>query len=230
MFMSQETMELAPQPVIKQRMSLYDVGLQGRLIEDALIESGGELNPDLEARFDELLARGPEAIDAGSAIVRELTLSAGAAKEEKDRQASRQKSFESNAASLKRRIRVAVDAAFGGKIKTKRFNLFTSKGRVSTSVEFIPGIDTLEHLHNTRPDLVMRVISHEIDKEAVLKIWAEEQPLRQAHNDALSAWREAVSNTPDGTPLPMMPEEPESKIPKVIQVNETVGDRSLTIK
>jgi hypothetical protein len=225
-----ESTELAVQPVIKQRMTLYDVGLHGRLIEEALVESSGELTPELEARFDELLARGPEAIDAGAAIVRELVVSGEAAKEEAKRQTDRRTFFENNAKRLKARIRIAVDAAFSGKIKTKRFNLWTAKGRASVKVEFLPGIQTLENLHNTRPDLVARVISYEVDQEAVLALWESERPMRQAYNDAMSAWREISAATPDGVPMPAEPAEPYSEIPKVIQVNETYGERSLTIK
>jgi len=224
-----------PQPIVKQRMGLYDLTIEGLEIERALIESDGELSPELEARFDVMLQQGPKAIDGAAAIVRELVVSQAAAKAEKDRQQAREKSFERNAKSLKSRIRVALDAAFNGKLKTDRFNLFTSKGRTSTKVEFLGDLSTLENLYNTRPDVVTEVKSYVVNDEAILTIWEAEKPARQAHNDAMSTWRGLLEAAGDdkvlyGLALAQEPPAFESKIPAVIQVNITEGERSLTIK
>lgn len=236
-----------PQPLVKQRMSLYDVTLESMKIEDALVASEGELSPELEARFDELLAKGPEAVDAAAGVVKELTASQLASKVEKDRQQAREKAFESNAKKLKNRIRIAVDTAFNGKLKTKRFNLFTSKGRTATKVLLeVEGLEVtdaagtqeaLSHLHNSRPDLVKEVVTttHALDEDVIMAIWNEEAPLRQAYFDAMSEWRGLLEAAKGDDELyervvAREPVQPESKLPKVIVVQMTEGDRSLTIK
>lgn len=233
--MTEATKETGLNLAINKRISLYDLSKEGMLIEDALLESSGELTPELEERFDKMLAQGPAAVEAASAIVRELTVSAAAAKEEKDRQASRQKSFEENAKKLKSRIRFALDAVFNGKLKTPRFTLFTSKGRTSTSVAYLGLPENLSALQLEFPDLVASETVYSVNKDAVLKIWEEELPLLQAYNDEMSTWRAMVEMCGEDEELKAraLEQEPvkyKSRIPAILSVEITTGERSLTIK
>lgn len=213
-----------PKPLLQQRMSLYDVTNEGVLIEAALIESEGELTPELEQRFDTLLQQGPKAIEAAAGIVRELQASETAAKAEKDRQQKRQAAFGNNADRLRARIRMALDAAFGGKLKTGRFNLWTQKGRDKTTVEYDLLGPTLEHLHHVRPDLVTARTVYEFNSDAALAIWDEERPGREAYR-ALVAEAER-----DSEKAAKLPPPPKSRLPEYITVTEMQGDRILQIR
>ena len=64
------------------KMSLYDVSLEGMLIEELLTANEGELTPELEQRLDALMKEGPERIEAAAMIVRGMEASATVIKEE----------------------------------------------------------------------------------------------------------------------------------------------------
>ena len=111
------------------RLSLYDIGAEGLVIELILAENEGELTPELETRLDEVMRQGPERIEGAAMILRQLEASAEACKKEAQRLGERAKSFDKQADSLKNRMVFAVDAAFNGKVKTQRFTIWTQKSR-----------------------------------------------------------------------------------------------------
>lgn len=221
-------------PLVKQRMTLYDVTVAGTLIEQALIENGGELTAELEAAFDELLRQGPEKIEAACFIVRELEESEAASKNEEKRMAERRKGFARNLDVLKTRVLAAVDAAFSGKLKTARFTVWgQNAAKPKPSVSFLAQPESLEHLHNARPDIVKQVVAYQIDEAAVLAIWEEERAEREANLAAHAEYHAAIADAQAHgrrTDLIAEPAAFQSRIPEVIAVEEREGTRFLRIK
>lgn len=161
-------------------MNLYDVAVDGLVMEQELTESGGELTPELERRLDNLLQSGKEKLEAAARVVRNLEAQAEACKEESKRLAERQSSFNRQAKSLKARMAVALDAAFGGKIKTALFTIWSQRSKPSTYVVLAPNTD-LGELRKRRPDLVREVSNFELEEAVILSIAeaaSEDTPLR----------------------------------------------------
>lgn len=219
-----------PVPLVKQRMGLYDVTLESQLIEDALVASGGELTPEIEARFDELLKQGPRAIDGACAILRELSASVKSTYDEERRLYDRKKAFERNLETLKERVRIAVDSPmFNGRVKTPRFTVWTQKAADRLEVEFQAADSSLENLWNVRPELVERTVTYKLKAEVVADLWEEERPAREAHDVIVQQRLEAeAAGRPEDAPPP--PEPLESKIPGVIRVADVAGRRFLQVR
>jgi cell division protein ZapA (FtsZ GTPase activity inhibitor) len=155
-------------------ISIYDLSLQGLEIESLLLESAGEITPEIQERMDLLLLSGPEAMESAAAVVTQLMMSAKMAEEESDRLRARSKEFEEQARQLKERMLVALDTAFGGKIKTPKWSIWTQKAADRTVADLVPGI-TPEMLHAERPDLVR--VKMELNREKVVADWKAGQPL-----------------------------------------------------
>jgi len=98
--------------------------VEGMELESILSENGGELTPELESRLDALLSQGKDKIEAAACVVREMDAHAEALRAEAKRLADRAVSFDNQAERLKQRMVYAVDAAFGGKLKTDRFTIW----------------------------------------------------------------------------------------------------------
>lgn len=133
--------------------TLYSLALDGAEIEMLLLDSVGEITPDIQVKMDALLESGPPMMEAAAAVVRQLQLSAQVAEDESDRLRTRAKDFEAQAAKLKERMTVALDKSFGGKIKTPKWSMYTKKNADKLVADLIPGI-TPEMLYAERPDLV----------------------------------------------------------------------------
>lgn len=145
------------------KMTLYDISMEGMELESILTENDGELTPELEARMDALLLEGPQRIEAAAMVVRTLESSADAAKAEAKRLGERAKSFEANADSLKHRISIALDTAFGGKVKTPLFTIWNQTSPDTVSFELEGG--GFEELILTNPEMVR--VSYALDKKAI---------------------------------------------------------------
>lgn len=141
-------------------MSLYQVTQEGMLLEELLTESMGELTPELEARMDELMAGGSDKIHAAVMVVKKILMDAELCraeaapfKAEAERLEARAKSHEKNAESLKSRIVIALDAAFGGKIKSATMTAYTQKAADKISIALAADVDASE-LAKTSPMLM----------------------------------------------------------------------------
>lgn len=146
------------------KLSLYDIGIVGQQINEYLEMMDGELTPEAEEIFDRLLREGPERLEAAAMVVRQLQAYQEECKAEETRLAARRKAFEANAEKLKQRMAWALDAAFGGKVKTAKFTLWAQTSKESVAVDLKEGI-TPEQLHEEFPSLVR--VKYELDKIAV---------------------------------------------------------------
>lgn len=147
-------------------MRLIDVAAEGMEIERILMESEGELTPELESRMDALLAVGADALDNAAWVVRKLTADAALCASEAERFQQRKASFENAAAILKGRMLFAVDTTFNGKAKTAKNTIWGQTSAATTSFDIAPDAD-LAKLAETNPGIVRTTLS--LDKQ-VLKM------------------------------------------------------------
>ena len=148
--------------------TLYDLTKEGMEIADMLGETLGELTPELEARLDALMTEGPERIEAAAKVVRMMEADAKACEEESDRLRQRAASFAAQADRLKQRMAFCLDAAFGGKVKTALFTIWTQKSADRTVAELLPGV-TPEMLQEERPDLVR--VKVDLDRQKCVELF-----------------------------------------------------------
>ena len=154
------------------KLTLYDISLEGLVIADILTENEGELTPQLEARLDTLMREAPDRIEAAAMVMRQFEANAAICKQEIERLNERKTSFENQVEKLKERIRLAVDAAFSGKVKTPRFTIWTQKAADSVAFDLAEEF-TLEMLQQDHPALVKTELK--LDKAAIKAIY-ERQP------------------------------------------------------
>jgi hypothetical protein len=154
--------------------TLYSLALDGAEIEMLLLDSLGEITPEIEEKMDALLISGADKLEAAAAVVRQLQLSAQVAQEESDRLRQRAKEFEGQADKLKERMAIALDSSFKGKIKTPKWTLWTQKTADKLVADLVPGI-TPEMLHAERPDLVR--VKMELDRVKVIAEYKAARPL-----------------------------------------------------
>lgn len=144
--------------------------MQGLEIEQLLFESIGEITPEIQDKMDAILLAGPETMEAAAAVVTQLQMSANNAEEESDRLRARSKDFEAQAQKLKERMTFALDKAFGGKIKTPRWTIYTQKSADRIIAELVPGI-TARMLHEERPGLVR--VKYDLDREECISLYKD---------------------------------------------------------
>lgn len=144
---------------------LYDLSQEGMIISDLLTENEGELTPEIQERIDALMLEGPERIEAAAMVVKQLESSATACEEEVKRLRDRSKAFSDNADRLKKRMVIALDCAFNGKIKTPLFSIWAQNSGATTVCDIAPGV-TIEELHATCPSIVR--VKYELDRVAAV--------------------------------------------------------------
>jgi len=159
---------MSPNP--SNKLTLYDVSLEGVMIADILEANEGELTPELEERLDRLMTEGPERIEAAAMVVQTLQGSALVCQQESLRLAARAKSFDDNAKRLKERMTIALDCAFGGKVKTNRFTVWTQQAADTTAFDLREEF-TMDLLAIDHPELVR--VKLELDKAACKRILEE---------------------------------------------------------
>ena len=85
-------------------VSLYDLGAEFRALEDALLESGGEVTESVEAAFTALGELEAHKVDAYAHVVRGITAYADALKAEESALRDKRKAAENAIARLKDRL------------------------------------------------------------------------------------------------------------------------------
>ncbi|MEM1128778.1 MAG: siphovirus Gp157 family protein [Bacteroidota bacterium] len=90
------------------RLSLYEIDARLRDFETALIEAGGEITPELEATYADLLEMRADKVEGYIAVIRQAEVTAAAIKEEEQRLGRLRKTQENIARRLKERLLVAM--------------------------------------------------------------------------------------------------------------------------
>jgi len=155
-------------------MRLYEIALEGELLDEILTRSQGEIDPETEERFDRLLREGPEKIEAAACVVMNLESDAEACEKEAQRLQKRAASLKGQASRLKGYMSTAVDFAFSGKVKTPRFTVWTQKSAGFTGFDLAPDAD-IEMVREMAPDLVRAEFS--LDKKKLLEMHRKGEPL-----------------------------------------------------
>jgi hypothetical protein len=146
-------------------MKLYDIPFEAAQIEQQLIDCEGELTPELEKQIDEFLKTGKDKVEAAAMVVRTLEMEAEACKTETKRLQERCSSLNRNADRLKGLVLMALDSAFGGKVKTPLFTIWGQTSAPTISVEFTPDCE-VEEFAKSNPWAVKQVI--ELKKREVV--------------------------------------------------------------
>lgn len=154
--------------------SLYDLTREGLELFDLLADNLGELTPETEQRLDALMLEGPARLEAAAMVVQTLEANAAACEVEAKRLRDRAKAFDAQVEKLKHRMTVCLDTAFGGKVKTPLFSIWTQKSADRTLADLVPGV-TAEMLHEERPDLVR--VKMELDREKCVSEFKAGRPL-----------------------------------------------------
>lgn len=210
------------------RLSLYDIALEGFLLEDIFDANGGELTPELEDRLDTLLREGPQKIESAAMVTREMEATADICRSEAKRLTERALSLEKQAKKLKDRIVVALDAAFSGKVKTALFTIYTQKAADSLSVEIAEEY-TADQLHEDHPELTKTEYS--LDKSAARALWDQ-------NKETYKAAKAIIEKSATAKPEETAPTEQEvawareivKVIPDCIVIEEKQGSRYLRIR
>ena len=142
-------------------MKLYEIAVEGQLLESLLEETRGELTPEMEARNDHFLAAGKEKIEAPLCVRQRLEREAEVCRLESERLRKRATSLENQRAKLNERVQMAIDFGFQGRIKTARFSAWVQNSVQSYVYSMAPDADLVK-FSEQHPDLV-RVV-HELNK------------------------------------------------------------------
>lgn len=148
-------------PVLSDRSTLYELAGEALEIAAILEDNEGELTPELEQRLDWLMNLTPQRMEAAAIVTQRLEMSAQACEQEVERLAARAKSFHDNAQRLKDRMAVVLDVAFGGKVKTDKFTIWTQAAPDHVSFDVAPG-HTIEEIEAADASLVR--VRKELDK------------------------------------------------------------------
>ncbi len=123
-------------------LKLYEIAPLWQQIQDALVESGGELTPEVESLLARLEDEGAAKIDAAMCVDRHYKASSEFLAGEISRLQARKAAVDGAQVGLRNYVLPAV-IALGGKVKTPRFTVYTTKRR-SFAIELAPGHDVWE--------------------------------------------------------------------------------------
>ncbi|MCR4341536.1 MAG: siphovirus Gp157 family protein, partial [Gemmatimonadaceae bacterium] len=101
-------------------MKLWDITTELEMLGDEIQECGGELTPLMEQRLDALEGAFEDKVERVALYVREMIVSADAAKAEETRLAAIRRSHERTADGLKRYLQTCLERAGVPKINTPK--------------------------------------------------------------------------------------------------------------
>jgi hypothetical protein len=156
------------------KLTLYEIGAEGQFITDCLIDTEGELTPEIEERLNALMIAGPDKIAAAGHVLANLEHAVAARKMEAQRHADVARSLEAGIDKLKARMTAALDLAFNGKLETLTGKFWTQKSADTYSVDLAEE-SSLAELQKERPDFVR--VKMELDKTAIKDAFNREEPL-----------------------------------------------------
>ncbi len=159
--------------------NLIEIGEAGLRLESILYEAEGELTPETEALMDSILAEGEAALDSAAYVLRELEGQAEFLKSEAKRYTERANSLLNQRENLRGRMGFALDAAFGGKLKTERNTLWMQTSPDTLAVELAADAD-LAKVKDEAPGLVK--VFYSLDNAAVKDAVKAGQPIPTAIN------------------------------------------------
>lgn len=154
------------------RVSLWELGDLLDAVVEEIIEAGGEITPEVEARYEWIEGAFEQKVENVALYHQELLLTAKAVKEEADRLAKRAKSFATAAESLKKYLHHELKKA--------------GKERVKTD------LITVRRQKNSRPTIEWRGAL-----EAIPEAWRKEPKIEPDGAALYDEWRSG-GTLPDG--------------------------------
>ena len=142
-------------------MKLYEIPRELDAIEELLIETGGELTPELEQRFSDCISQGKDKLESAAFVLCRMDDDAEACDAEIKRLRQRKGTLERNRERLADLTLYALKA-MGGKLKTALVTMFTRRSADQIHIEAAPGTDLVE-LHKQFPELVR--VKYELNLE-----------------------------------------------------------------
>lgn len=164
-------------PDVKPHLRLIDIGDAATAINDLLFDMQGELTPETEAALDELLTKGADKLDAAAWVLRKLAGEAETCKAEATRYRERQQAAERQCEALKARMLYALDAAFGGKLRTDRNTIWSQDSPKVTQIELAADAD-IQVLDRDNSEFVRK--TYELDKVAIRHRYEAGDPIPDA--------------------------------------------------
>lgn len=156
-------------------MKLYEIPHELDVIEDILIETGGELTPELEQRFSDCISQSKEKLESAAFVLCRMDDDAEACNVELTRLRKRKVSIERNRERLAELALYALKG-IGGKLKTALVSMYVGRTGVKTVVEVKEGTD-LAALKEQYPELVRVKMEPNLEQaKAMLKAGAELPP------------------------------------------------------
>lgn len=123
-------------------LRLYDIPSAWAALQEALEESGGELTPEIQAAWESLQEEGTAKVDAAAAVLRGMKATSEALAAEIGRLQARKAATEKAEERL-RSLVLSVIEPLGGKVKTDRFTVYTTR-RTSCAIALEPGANIWE--------------------------------------------------------------------------------------
>jgi len=151
-------------------ISLYERTAALGIIEDLLMESEGELTPEIAELLELAHTDFNEKAERVALKIRDMLYTADAVKEEEARLCARRKTLERSAESLKRYLQLQMERA--GKEKVHGVLATVSLQKNPPALKGEVDADTLRTLETVNPDFV-RVVpeTRALDRKAVLDAW-----------------------------------------------------------
>lgn len=153
-------------------MKLYEISIEAAAIEQLLTDAEGELTPELEQHITEFLRGGKEKLEHAACVLQSLAVQAEACRAESVRLDNRRRALERNSERLKSLMLIALDAAFGGKIKTAMFTIWGQTSAGSATFALAEG----KELRDV-PDWYVKFEAPHLDMGALWEAWRHKQEL-----------------------------------------------------
>lgn len=142
---------------------LYEIPREIEMFEHRLIQNDGEITPEMEQEWSELVAGSKERLEAAAFVITQLDDEAESCRDEVKRLQGRARSTENNRKRLADLTLYAL-RAMGGKVKTALVTLYIGRTGNQISVETKEGTDLAE-VQKSHPDFVR--VKYEPNLEAI---------------------------------------------------------------
>lgn len=156
-------------------LKLYELANARDILDEFLMETEGEVTPELAALLDEIEGDIKEKIERVGLYAQEQAATAKAVKAEAERLTARARAMEKAADGLKNYLKYQM-VRLG---QTKVVGLLCTVSRQKNSVAGIQCAITPEALALTEPALVTRqeIVTYSLDRDAILARWKAGQAL-----------------------------------------------------
>lgn len=158
------------------KFSLYDIGQTGLQLEQILEETEGEITPEIDQAMKALLTAGKDKIEAAASVVRQIDSETEVCKKEIDRLVKRIAANSRQVDALQERMVYALDASYGGKVKTAKWTVWTQKSKDSMSVAMAEG----KSIKDVPEDFLLPAKAREISRSAITNAVMFGNPLPDA--------------------------------------------------